>query len=161
MSIENPFSNPPQETPGPEEEKQEQPARESVAQEQGLSAEQIEQYEQYEQYVKDHPETVIAPENLRECGPEIAEYEEMLVSFESAYSLAELHLIIDLKPEDAANYPLRESAKAALVPIVEKMNILKKETNIAPEKREELKARYERLSKAVGIINNNKVDHTR
>lgn len=74
-------------------------------------------------------------------------------------SLAELHLIIDLKPEDAPKYPLRESAKTALIPIVEKLNILKKETNITPEKHEELKAKYMKLSRAVGIINNNKVDH--
>ena len=86
----------------------------------------------------------------------------MLVSFELIHSLPELHLIIDLKPEDTSKYPLRESAKAALIPIVAKLNILKKETNIAPEKHEELKAKYKRLSRAVGIINsNNKVDHNR
>lgn len=158
MSIENPFSNPPRETPNSEEKKPEQSIKESTAEEQNLSAEQ---WEQYEQYMKDHPETVIAPENLRECGPEIAGLEELLALFESAYSLAELHLIIDLAPEDAPKYPLRESAKAALIPIVEKLNMLKKETNIAPEKHEELKAKYTRLSRAVGIINNNKVDHSR
>ena len=158
MSIENPFNNPPQETPKPEEKKLEQPIKEPNPEEQTLSEEQK---EQYEQWMKDHPETVIAPENLRECGPEIAEFEEMLVSFELIHSLAELHLIIDLKPEDAPKYPLRESAKAALIPIVAKLNILKKETNIASEKHEELKAKYKHLSRAVGMINNNKVDHNR
>ena len=158
MSIENPFNNPPQETPNPEGEKPEQSTEESSAEWQNLSEEQK---KQYEQYMKDHPEIVIAPENLRECGPEVVEFEELLASFESAYSLAELHLIIDLRPEDAPKYPLRESAKAALIPIVEKKNILKKETNIAPEKYEELQAKYLQLLKAVGIINNNKVDHTR
>ncbi|MBU4298636.1 hypothetical protein KJ636_01180 [Patescibacteria group bacterium] len=29
----------------------------------------------YEQWMKDHPEPVIAPENLRECGPGIADEE--------------------------------------------------------------------------------------
>ena len=111
--------------------------------------------------MKDHPETVIALEDLRECGPEIAEFEEMLVSFELIHSLADLHLIIDLKPEDAPKYPLRESAKAALIPIVAKLNILKQETNIAPEKHEELKAKYKHLSRAVGMINGNKVDHNK
>ncbi|MEK7586607.1 MAG: hypothetical protein AAB453_01930 [Patescibacteria group bacterium] len=134
MSIENPFNEP------------------------SLSAEQE---EQYEQWMKDHPETVIAPENLRECGPEIAEFEAMLVSFESAYSLAELHLIIELKPEDAPKYPLRESAKIALIPIVAMLNKLKNETNITPEKLKELEAKYLRLSRAVGMINNNQVDHNR
>lgn len=155
MSVENPFSNPPQETPKPEDKKLEQPIKDSNAEEQNLSE------EQYEQWMKDHPETVITPENLRECGPEIAEFEEMLASFELIHSLAELHLIIDLKPEDAPKYPLRESAKAALIPIVAKLNMLKKETNIAPEKHDELKAKYMHLSRAVGMINNSKVDHNR
>ena len=158
MSIENPFNNLPQETPKPEEKKLEQPIKETSAEEQNLSEEQE---DQYRQWMKDHPETVVAPEDLRECGPEIAEFEEMLASFELIHSLAELHLIIDLKPEDAPKYPLRESAKTALIPIVEKLNILKKETNITPEKHKELKAKYIQLSRAVGMINNNKVDHNR
>ena len=158
MSVENPFNNPPQKTPKPEEKKPEQPIKEPKAEEQNLSEEQE---EQYEQWMKDHPEIVIAPEDLRECGPEIAEFEEILASFELIHSLAELHLIIDLKPEDASKYPLRESAKAALIPIVAKLNILKKETNIVPEKYEELKAKYMHFSRAVGMINNNKVDHNR
>ena len=91
-----------------------------------------EQQEQYKQWMKDNPETVIAPENLRECGP-----------------------------EDASNYPLRESAKIALIPIVAMLNKLKEETNITPEKLKELEAKYRYLSRAVGIINGNKVDHTR
>lgn len=144
-NIESPSdNNPSQETSSP--------------QEQNLSKEQT---EQYEQWMKGYPEIIIAPEDLRECGPEIAEFEEMIATFESAHSLSDLHLIIDLKPEDAAKYPLRESAKAALIPIVAKLNRLKKETNIAPEKYEELRIKYMRLSRAVGIINNNKVDHNR
>ena len=99
--------------------------------------------------------------NLRECGPEIAEFEAMLVSFESAYSLAELHLIIELKPEDAPKYPCENRLKIALIPIVAMLNKLKNETNITPEKLKELEAKYLRLSRAVGMINNNQVDHNR
>jgi len=117
--------------------------------------------DRYEQWMKDHPETVIAPENLRECGPEIEEFEKMLKAFESEHSLEELSLIIDLTPEEAPNHPVREPAKKALVPIVAKLNILKNETNITAEKHDELKAKYKRLSRAVGMINNNKVDHDR
>jgi hypothetical protein len=117
--------------------------------------------ERYEQWMSDHPEVVIAPENRRESEPEIKELKEMLVAFESIHSIAELHLIINLKSEDASRYPLRESAKVALIPIVAKLNILKKETNISLEKYEELKAKYMHFSRAVGIINNNKVDHNR
>lgn len=144
MSVENPFDNSSPKTPElPEEQKE-------AAQE-----------ERYEQWMEGHPKTIRAPEDLRECGPEIAEFEEMLASFELMHSLAELHEIIDLRPENAPDHPLREPARVALIPIVEKLNKLKNETNIPPEKLEELKERYMRLSRAVGIIHGNKVDHTR
>ncbi len=123
--------------------------------------EKQDQEAQYEQWMKDHPETVTTPEKLRECAPEITAFEEMIASFEATYSLAELHAIIDLKPEDVVKYPVRESAKAALFPIVEQLNTLKEETNISTEKYQELKAKYKNLSRAVGMINNNKVDHDR
>ena len=117
--------------------------------------------DQYEQWMKDHPETITPSESLLECGPEIAELEEMLLSFESEHSLTELSLIIDLTPKEAPRHPIREPARIALVPIIKKLNMLKKKTNIIPERHEELKAKYMRLSRAVGIINNNKVDHNR
>lgn len=127
----------------------------------GPSPEEQKLAEQYEQWMGDNPETEILKENLRECESEIIEFEEMIASFESMYSLAELHSIIDLTAEEAPQHPVREPAKAALIPIVAKLNTLEKETNISPEKYEELKAKYKRLSRAVGIINKNKVDHSR
>ena len=108
-----------------------------------------------------YKELKVEEKTLRECGPEILELEEMFVSFESAHSLAELILIVDLTPEEAPNNSIRESARKDMVPIVSKLNKLKNETNIVPEKYEELRAKYMRLSRAVGIINNNKVDHNR
>lgn len=158
MNNENPRSSSPQESSNPEEKKLEESMKEPTIEEQKLSEEDE---ERYEQWMEDHPEIVIAPEDLRECGPEIAELEKMLTSFELTYSLAELHLIIDLRPEDVANYPLRESAKAALTPIVTQLNALKRETNITQEKYDEIRAKYQHLSRAVGMINRNKVDHTR
>ncbi len=128
------------------------------------SAEELkhqEENEQYEQWMKDHPETIISPEDLRECGPEIAEFEDMVKAFESEHSLLELHLIIDLMPEEALKHPIREPARKDLAPIVAKLNILKEETDISSERHKELKGEYMRLSRAVGIINNNKVDHNR
>jgi len=44
------------------------------------------------------------------------------------------------------------------------LNALKKETNISPEKYEELNEKKKRLARAVGMINtleNNRVDHKR
>lgn len=112
-------------------------------------------------YLARHPEPVISPENLREAEPEIAQFESMITSFESTHSLTELNSIIDLSPQEAPKHAIREPARVALIPIVALLNTLKKETNISTEKHEELKAKYRRLSRAVGMINNNRVDHDR
>ena len=117
--------------------------------------------EQLADYLARHPEPVISKENLREAGPEIIEFEAMIALFESMHSLEELHSIIDLTPIEASKHAIREPARVALIPIVAKLNTLKKETNISTEKHEELKAKYRRLSRAVGMINNNKIDHNR
>lgn len=146
---------------------------EEIAEKIGITFEETMQYaikkiegqfgenEQYEEWLKDNPEIEIPKENLRACEPEITEFEDMISSFESTYSFEELHSIIDLTAEEAPNYPVREQAKSALIPIVMKLNALEKETDISPEKLGELKAKYKRLSRAVGIINSNKVDHSR
>ncbi len=95
----------------------------------------------------------------RDCEKEVAEFQVMLEDFEARHSLDELNAIIDLRPEDIEKYPLRQSAKKALIPIVTLMNALEEQTNISHERFDELKARYQRLHKAVGMINNNKVRH--
>lgn len=112
-------------------------------------------------YLARHPEPVISQENLRESKLEIAQLERMIAAFESSHSLAELNLITDLTPAEASRHPKREPARLALIPIVALLNTLKRETNISTEKHEELKAKYKQLSRAVGMINNNKVDHNR
>ena len=67
---------------------------------------------------------------------------------------------IVLNPEDKRKFQIRIAAKAALIPIDVALKILEEhKTNILPEKLKELKAKYERLSEAVGVIRNNKVDH--
>ena len=68
---------------------------------------------------------------------------------------------IVLTAKEAPNHPIREPARLALIPVVTMLNTLKKETDISPEKYEELKAKYKLLSRAVGMINNSKVDHSR
>ena len=108
-----------------------------------------------------YPESIISPENLREAGPEIIKFETLVTLFESAHSLVELNSISELTPQEASEHTTREPARVALYPIVELLDILKNETNISVEKYEELKAKYKLLSRAVGMINNNKVDHNR
>ena len=121
--------------------------------------EEQKQMELYEQWVADHPD----PERRyidEEHSPEIAELEQRYTSFESGHSLLELHAITE--EEDARTNPVRQSAKEALDPILAILNTLERETNISPEKFKELKEKYRRLSKAVGIIDKDgKVDHAR
>lgn len=163
-------------------------------------------------YFARHPEVVIAPENRREAEPEIAEFKEMIATFEARHSLVELHNIVDLSPElntvfefakvlsltpeeriaslvlialkepeyakkqmekiavakaivltpeDKKMYEIRIAAKEDIILISTKLDVIEKETNISKDKHEELKAEYKRLSKAIGIINKNKVDHNR
>ncbi|MFA6407813.1 MAG: hypothetical protein WCV80_03880 [Candidatus Paceibacterota bacterium] len=126
------------------------------------SEEQKQQEERYAQWMADHPEAKISEENLRECEPEIAKFEELITSFESTYSLEELLSITDLASKEGQRNPLREQAKVALNPIFEMLTTLKKETNISLEKCEELKEEYKRLSRAVGMtIEGDKIDHSR
>jgi hypothetical protein len=113
------------------------------------------------QFEKDHSELFTVPDVLRECGSEVVEFEAMIVSFESIYPLKALHEIVDLTLEEALTHPIRQPAKEALGPIVAKLHTLEEETDISSEKFAELKAQYRRLSQAVGMLNNNKLDHTR
>jgi len=131
---------------------------EPAAEAQRLKAEKAE-YEAY--WLSVYAEPLSVPKNLRECGPEVAEFEALIASFESAHSLSELSAIIDLTGTDAPNHPVREPARLALRPIFVKRNSLKDETNISAAEYERLNAAYIRLSRAVGVINNGKVDHNR
>lgn len=146
MSVENPFNNTQQASSEPVEQKPEQQTNESSDE------------EQLQQWTKDHPIAEVTPEDLFDWEPEIMKFEKMIAIFEAEYSLEELHTIIDLRPEDVATYPVREAAKAALGPIVRQLNSL---ISMRPSERDKLKEKYMRLSRAVGIINNNKVDHNR
>ena len=81
--------------------------------------------------------------------------------FEVQYSLTELYAIVDLNPKDAPNHPLRAPANEELKVINRLLHAMKETTNITYEQYIELLAEYSRLSQAVGIINQNRVDHTR
>ncbi len=100
---------------------------------------------------------------LREAGPEIAEFETMITDFEKNHSLEALLAITELTVKDAPNHPVREPAKIALASIIAKFEVLKKETTISDEQLELLEAKRKKLSMAVGLINikENKVYHNR
>ena len=131
---------------------------EKLNQKEEASAEEL---ERYNAWMADHPEEIIAPENRVECAPAITEIETLFEDFEKKHDLSALHAIIKLTPKEAPDNQTREPARIALEAIVFKLNFLKEQTNITKEKLEELKGGYKKLSQAVGIINNNIVDHTR
>ena len=123
--------------------------------------EEREEDERLADWLERHPEPVVVQKNADECGPEIGEYLELITSFELNHSLEDLHAITDLTPQEAPNHPIREPARVALIPIVEKLKELRKQTSISDKELEEINAAYKRCSQAVGMINKNKVDHTR
>jgi hypothetical protein len=134
--------------------------------------------EEQAQYIEDmlawvderhYPKEIPAAERT-DYGPEIVELEGMMETFEATYSLEVLNAIIDVKlavdrenpqPGDIELHPVREPARKALYPIVALLDAIEDEAKITREQLAELKAKYTRLSQAVGIINNKKVDHTR
>ena len=113
-----------------------------------------------ENFLPQYAEKNVVKEERRDCEQEVAELQSMLAAFEAEHSLGELHAITNLTPKDAPNHPIREPARKALIPILNKWNALKKETNISAERLAELYVGYRKLSEAVGIINNNKVRHS-
>lgn len=121
-----------------------------------LTAEQV---AEAAEHLKDYPEAIVTPEDRPESGPEIAEFEALVTAFEAEHSIEALMAITDLTPSQAAVHPIRQPARAALIPIAAKLNAI--EPNVSDATFNELKARYMRLSRAVGVINRNKVDHNR
>lgn len=160
-------------------------------QKQSLEQQEREDDERWADYIKRHPVPVILKEDLREAGPEIAEFESMVSKFEAIHSLEKLNAIVDitpglfdlfwhdrdltqdqiestihnLAPEEVEKYKIIVAAKRDLAPIVAKLNTLQEKTNISADRYEELNEKYERLARAVGMINKtinpNKVDHER
>lgn len=113
-----------------------------------------EQNDDYEFWMAQKPELAISIyADQKEVGPESLEFENLVKDFEQNYPLGELFAITDLTVEEAENHPLRAPAMLALIPIWEKAKAFKNNA--------ELWAMYTKLSRAVGFINNNKVDHTR
>lgn len=153
----------------------------------GLTFEEYQQYMQWEHEQRKLP----VKELREVKPEEITDLETLIEQFEASHSLAELNEIVNLSPElsslfkhsydlskekhfkeietvlsqlsvkEAENYKKRLAAKEDLIPIHKVFNEIERETNISPEKYDELKAKYMMLSNAVGIINNNKVEHNR
>jgi hypothetical protein len=119
-----------------------------------------EEQDRYGQWIIDHPEPEPVKER-REAQHEIADLENLIAAFETTHSIEELYAVIDLTTEQALQLETRKLAKKDLDVILKRLDVLSEETNITPEKYSELHAKYKYFSRAIGIIKNNKVDHTR
>lgn len=97
--------------------------------------------------------------NLMECGPHIEELEAMLI----LHLREEVLVVLDTikTKEEALNSQKRKSVKDALIPILEKLTVLREKTNITDDQYDKLYEKYKILSRAVGIINSGMVDHSR
>jgi hypothetical protein len=103
----------------------------------------------------------VPPEKRRECGPEVEELERMFDEFEKAHDLEALSAITDITTlEEAQAHPTWMPAQLASKPIYAKFRVLKDETNITEEKHAELKAKWKRLTQALGMINDGKLDRS-
>jgi len=138
-------------------------------------------------FLNDHPEAAPQKETRRDCEKEKGELLQLIDEFGKNHSLEGLNAVTDvspdlynllarykrmtaeeiestsasLTPEDANKFRTRVPAKDDLTPIVALLNILEKETNITGLDLDKLTSAYKVLSRAVGMINNGKVDHTR
>ncbi len=118
-----------------------------------------EEAEQLADYLIRHPNLDPLPKNLAERAR--TEFDSLVALFESKYSLTELHSIIELTPQEAPKHPLREPARVALIDIVKILNKLKATYGETSPEYQSIKEKYMRFSRAVGMINKNKVDHNR
>lgn len=110
---------------------------------------------------KHPPEAEIPPEARRECGPDIADFEAMIASFEARHDLDALHAITNLSGREAFQHPVRAPARLDLQAIIAKLSRMWKETDIDDTTYTALLKRIQPLYKAVGTINNDVVDHVR
>jgi|SRR3989338_2934834 len=115
--------------------------------------------ERLKDYLTRHPD--LEPFNPNLVEQTRIKFDSLIALFESKFSLEELHSITDLTPQEAPNHPLREPARVALIDIVKALNKLKVIYGESSLTYQPLKEKYMRLSRAVGMINKNKVDHTR
>ena len=92
-----------------------------------------------------------------EFGPHVEEFEELLIPLLKEEILGVLNAIET--EEEALNSKERESAKKALIPIVDKIKFLDRRTNITEDELDELRKKYKIISDAVGFINGGKVNH--
>lgn len=150
--LEIPPSQPPQ--PAPED---------SQKKETPLTPEQLALVQMYQDEIA--REAAIPKVGGEECEQKVTELDDLLRAFEATHPIQELYAVTELDGKDAALHPekylVRTTAKRDLIPIAAALKFLKERTTLPSERYEELQARYRYFSRAVGVINNGKVDHAR
>ena len=119
------------------------------------------EFEKYADLIKQY-EDFNAQEAIKpkvECGPHIEEFEEMVSPLLKEELLSVLNKLET--EEEAKNSQEREATKEVLIPLVGKMNFLRDRTDITEEEYGRLHKKYKIISRATGMINGGKVDHTR
>ena len=124
-------------------------------------AEEEDPYAEYANLIAMYETPEVPQESRIDCEPLISEFEYLLEDFGNHHELFVLHAVRNMTAAEAPEHLIREHAKHDLVFIVEALNFLEAETNITEDRLAELKAKYRKLSQAVGIINNGVVYHDR
>ena len=121
-------------------------------------------------FLEDEPTTpLVKRESTR---AEVLELLDLFAQFETQFNVSELYAITHISAEDLAIFqrgeplpihPLRTPAKLALGPIAKKWSEIKDDTTISGDKLEELRGRYQHISRAVGLFQTKDgiIDHTR
>ena len=117
-----------------------------------------EQQSYYESWLADHPESQISQELFETCESRIA---ELLRSFETVHSVAELYAVTEITLENALESSMRQAAKVSMRPLAELLLVIKEKHGSTSREYNEVLPRYQYFSRAVGMINGGKVDHTR
>ena len=118
--------------------------------------------EMLEAFKSMHPELFPAEEeNKAEYGPMVEEFNSLCTAFEATHDLEALNAVVELDAAVAAEHPVREPARQALILIQQLLKKIEEQTNIDDASFAKLHNEYIKFSRAVGVINKGIVDHTR
>lgn len=120
-----------------------------------------EQLEQAREYEESHSSSETAQLSPERCAEMVAELEGLYIAFEQKHDIEALYAITELDSEVAKDHPIREPARQDLPPIIAILKILEKQDAVSDEVFFQILDGQLRADRAVGTINNGRVDHWR
>lgn len=97
-----------------------------------------------------------------DVSPEFAKLSLQTVDMVAQGQFEEIEAeVAKLSPDEVEKYRMRESARGDINLIRDQLKTLENKMVISPEEYQKLNAKYKQFSRAFGIINNNKIDHSR